>query len=695
MSDGVNSNTCTVAAGFCPLVLNTIGTRSITATYQGDANYNASPPSSAVSHDVSDTAVWNGSVNTGWANDANWNTGLAPQTIHKASIPSAGVTNEPKISTFVQIVSFTLASGRTLTIGIPGGALLVNTSSDLAGTIVAGPPGLLPNSDAPESISDPFVTSSLNVNNAGGISIGVNTTVNGVLNLLSGDIRMTGGAILTQPPAGTSTGTFDVIGNVKRTGFNTSPLNTTMSFGNPFNTIAFTVAPTLPTDITVNLVKNAPPDFSSAVQRTYTITTNPANLGVFTATLRLHYQDSELQSNLEANLNLRRFGIAWSPVPATGASTIDNWVESSAVHAFSRWTLSSFTPTASASTITGRVTEDDGTPVPGTVVRLSGGQSRLTITDAAGNYRFDNVETNGFYTVTPSRVNFSFSPAQRSFNPLGAHTEAAFNAAVSGSGLNPLDTTEYFVRQQYLDFLNREPDEAGLNFWVNNIQSCGDDSNCLAVKRIDTAAAFFLSIEFQQTGYLVYRTYRSAYGDLAGAPVPLRLGEFRPDTAKLGNGVIVNQSGWETVLENNKQAYLAEFVQRARFVAAYPATMTPGEFVDRLFLNAGVTPAGSDRQAALDEFGSAATSADTAARGRALRRVAENAALAAQESNQAFVLMQYFGYLRRDANAAPDTDFSGYNFWLEKLNSFNGNFREAEMVKAFLVAGEYRGRFPR
>ncbi|MEP6819925.1 MAG: hypothetical protein ABJA18_10365 [bacterium] len=51
--------------------------------------------------------------------------------------------------------------------------------------------------------------------------------------------------------------------------------------------------------------------------------------------------------------------------------------------------------------------------------------------------------------------------------------------------------------------------------------------------------------------------------------------------------------------------------------------------------------------------------------------------------------------LRRDANASPDTDFSGYNFWLAKLDSFNGNFREAEMVKAFLVSGEYRGRFPR
>ena len=123
--------------------------------------------------------------------------------------------------------------------------------------------------------------------------------------------------------------------------------------------------------------------------------------------------------------------------------------------------------------------------------------------------------------------------------------------------------------------------------------------------------------------------------------------------------------------------------------------MTPVEFVDRLFTNAGVTPSASDHTTAINEFGSATTSSDAVARGRALRRVAENSALAQREFNASFVLMQYFGYLRRDANSGPDADFSGYNFWLDKLNAFDGNFRNADMVKAFLVSGEYRGRFPR
>jgi hypothetical protein len=78
---------------------------------------------------------------------------------------------------------------------------------------------------------------------------------------------------------------------------------------------------------------------------------------------------------------------------------------------------------------------------------------------------------------------------------------------------------------------------------------------------------------------------------------------------------------------------------------------------------------------------------------KALHDVAENATLNQQESNRAFVLMQYFGYLRRNPNDSPDSDYTGFDFWLTKLNQFNGNFVNAEMVKAFIVSGEYRNRF--
>jgi len=112
-----------------------------------------------------------------------------------------------------------------------------------------------------------------------------------------------------------------------------------------------------------------------------------------------------------------------------------------------------------------------------------------------------------------------------------------------------------------------------------------------------------------------------------------------------------------------------------------------------LFLNAGVTPSASDRQAAINEFGSATNTSDVSARSRALRDVAENSILNTQEFNRAFVLMQYFGYLRRNPNDPQDTDYTGYEFWLNKLNLFNGNFVAAEMVKAFITSNEYRQRF--
>jgi hypothetical protein len=258
---------------------------------------------------------------------------------------------------------------------------------------------------------------------------------------------------------------------------------------------------------------------------------------------------------------------------------------------------------------------------------------------------------------------------------------------------NPIDDPQFFVHQHYRDFLNREPDTDGLNFWTGGIFQCGSDAACIEAKRINDSAAFFLSIEFQETGYLAYRFHKTAFGNLPGAPVPIKFADFMTDDQELGNGVIVNQAGWQTVLENNKQTYANAFVQRSRFTAAYPNSLTPEQFVDQLFANAGVTPSVKDRADAINEFGGAMTANDVAARARTLRRIAENSTLAHQEFNRAFVLMQYFGYLRRNPNDLPDNSFAGYSFWLGKLNQFHGNFVEAEMVKAFLSSLEYRQRF--
>ncbi len=263
------------------------------------------------------------------------------------------------------------------------------------------------------------------------------------------------------------------------------------------------------------------------------------------------------------------------------------------------------------------------------------------------------------------------------------------------AGQNLADDSQFFVAQHYRDFLSREPDTAGLAFWVNEIESCAANQQCREVRRINVSAAFFLSIEFQETGYLVYRFYKSAFGNLPGKPVPVRVGQFFPDTQEIARGIIVGQGNWRPQLEANKLAFALEFVQRAAFVARHPTTLGPAQFVDALFTNAGVTPTAEERQAAIDEFAGASNTTDVNARARALRRVAENATLQQQELNKAFVLMEYFGYLRRNPDDPPQAnlDFEGYNFWLAKLNQFNGNFVTAEMVKAFISSPEYRQRF--
>jgi hypothetical protein len=255
---------------------------------------------------------------------------------------------------------------------------------------------------------------------------------------------------------------------------------------------------------------------------------------------------------------------------------------------------------------------------------------------------------------------------------------------------NPIDGAQFFVRQHYLDFLNREPDSAGLQFWTNEISSCGFDPQCIESKRINVSAAFFLSIEFQQTGYLVYRMYKVAYGDMPGTPLPLTRQEFLPDTERVGQGVVVGTSGWEQQLENNKNTFASEFVARARFTTTFPQGMTSEQFVDALNTNAGGVLSPTERDQLVSELASGAKT-----RAQVLRSVAEDAHLARNEFNKAFVLMQYFGYLRRNPNDPPEPtlDFQGYNFWLNKLNQFNGNFVNAEMVKAFLVSTEYRQRF--
>lgn len=265
---------------------------------------------------------------------------------------------------------------------------------------------------------------------------------------------------------------------------------------------------------------------------------------------------------------------------------------------------------------------------------------------------------------------------------------------------NPIDQTDFFVRQHYSDFLGRTPDQSGLDFWKNQITSCGAVASCIEVRRINVSASFFLSIEFQQTGYLVERAYKTAYGDANGTStfqgthqikVPIiTFAQFLNDTRVIANGVIVGQGDWQTQLENNKVSYFNEFVKTTRFTSAYPSAMLPATYVQTLNTNAGSPLSTAEQTQLIAEH-----TAGTKNRAQVLRQISEHPNLASSEFNRAFVLMEYFGYLRRNPYDPPENtlDYTGFDFWLTKLNQFNGNYINAEMVKAFLSSAEYRRRF--
>ncbi len=283
----------------------------------------------------------------------------------------------------------------------------------------------------------------------------------------------------------------------------------------------------------------------------------------------------------------------------------------------------------------------------------------------------------------------------------------------AGTTVNMIDTVEGFVRQQYLDFLNREPDAAGFEFWKTTfaryLSECGTNNTsqaaeCRAQAKARISEAFFVSVEFQETGYLIYRLYRTGFDPQTRERALPRYSEFMRDMQAVGRGVIVNADGWKEKLEANTQSFLREFVERSEFTARYPVVMTREQFVDALFENAGLkeTRTAEERDAALAAYGNGGVEG----RAQALRSIATSKRLFLREFNRAFVLMQYFGYLRRNPNDPQDRDYAGYDFWLAKLNAESGDTtrfqtidellaptKRAQMVEAFVVTGEYRRRF--
>ena len=296
----------------------------------------------------------------------------------------------------------------------------------------------------------------------------------------------------------------------------------------------------------------------------------------------------------------------------------------------------------------------------------------------------ENDETIDLYLTNPSGLGLGLgSPNVSELEILDNDTGAAVT--------NPIDDPAFFVRQHYLDFYNREPDSnaAGL---AAQLTACGADTGCILTKRREISTSFFGSNEYMGSGSLIARTHQAAFGPNGatnfGPASVVHYGQFQIGLQAILKDVAIGPAG-AAQLETNKQAFFEAFVLQPEFVARFASTLTPAQFVDQLLTNAGFTATPAERQAAIDEFGVAGTSANLAARARALRRIAENATFTTETANENAVRLGYFGYFRRD----PET--AAFNFLVNRLDSFGtGNrFEEANLVNIFLKSAEYRQRF--
>jgi hypothetical protein len=229
------------------------------------------------------------------------------------------------------------------------------------------------------------------------------------------------------------------------------------------------------------------------------------------------------------------------------------------------------------------------------------------------------------------------------------------------TGPNPIDNTEFFVRQQYLDFLGREPDPPGFTGWVNTINNCtGDTTQC---DRIHVSQLFFQSLEFRERGYFVYRFYPVAFGRKPDYD------EFVPALASVSGFLDDNQ------LEAAKVAFIAAFMAQPAFANVYnPLNNT--QYVDMLLNTAGVTL--SSRQSMIDGLNNS-----TLTRAVVLRQIVESPEVSNKYNHQAYAVMEYFGYLRRQPDAF-------YLDWIQVLDQTND---PRGMVTGFVNSAEYRQRF--
>lgn len=338
----------------------------------------------------------------------------------------------------------------------------------------------------------------------------------------------------------------------------------------------------------------------------------------------------------------------------------------------------------------------DGTAQQRNDYTIAGGTLTFAPSDTSKTFRV--LISDDSYPESNETVNLNLSNANGATVSGPATVTLTINDNdVTTPTMNPLDDTRYFVGQHYYDFLSRVPDQSGLDYWMGQITQCGTNAGCLSSQRITVSNAFFYEQEYQETGSYVVRLYRAAFGNNQ----PISNSDANPQFPN-ENKKLVNYSAFSldraqvrggSSLAQTQLELANAFVLRPQFLAKYPGTLNGPAFVDAVVaaintdIGVNLTP---QRSALIDLF-------NQGGRGKVMYRLADdnasnpvnNRAFIDAEYNRAFVLTQYFGYLRRNP------DIGGYVFWLSQVNSapLRALEKQRAMVCSFVTSAEYQQRF--
>lgn len=486
-----------------------------------------------------------------------------------------------------------------------------------------------------------------------------------------------------------------------------------------------------------------PATVGQSVSITATVSSVPAAAGMPTGMVTFYdgatvIDQIPLNSSGSASITSSTFSPGSHPLTATYASDIQ-FAASSGSNTLVvnpppqsiQLSTSAFGVTEGTSTLNVQVTRTGDTTVASTVdyaTNDTAGATNCGVVNGAASSRCDYLTTLGTVHFAAGEVSqtikipiiddnraensetFTISLSNAIVATLGSPAAATLtindNETVNGSS-NPLDQAPFFVRQHYLDFLDREPDQDGLTFWIdqiagnasNNPPPCPvGDTKCVNTRRVNVSNAFFFELEFQQTGAFVYRLYRAAFGNNQPFPNPFPSSNFPGENLKMpAYQVFAQDRAMVPGGPNLAQEQLAlanAFVQRPAFIAKYPLSLvTPDQFVDAVLgtmASIGVNLT-SERARLITLYNSLG-------RGGVMYRLADDNSQANPinnhpfidaEYNRAFVFTQYGGYMRRDS------DIPGFVFWLDQVNSgpLRDTGKQHAMVCAFITSVEYQQRF--